>query len=211
MYVPFIVALTELTRRNIPEVLQSSCKSHKWRSERFSWSRKYAGKDATEEYEPIHPPDAITDNLDPSKHLGSIKPDTMAAPPPPQPDASAPPPATVPVGQTSTAPSEPEEYVKPHIEQILSLHDFEAVARRTMNRRGWNYYSSGADDEVTLRENHNAYGRVWFRPRVLRNVSKVDFSTSIFGFKTSMPVYITATALGMSSLPELIYQCLRTR
>lgn len=65
-----------------------------------------------------------------------------------------------------------------------------------MNRRGWNYYSSGADDEVTLRENHNAYGRVWFRPRVLRNVSKVDFSTSIFGFKTSMPVYITATALG---------------
>jgi L-lactate dehydrogenase (cytochrome) len=157
---------------------------------------KYAGKDATEEYEPIHPPDAITDNLDPSKHLGPIKPDTLAAPPPPQPDASAPPPASVPVGQTSTSPSEPEEYVKPHLEQILSLHDFEAVARRTMNRRGWNYYSSGADDEITLRENHNAYGRVWFRPRVLRNVSKVDFSTSIFGFKTSMPVYITATALG---------------
>jgi L-lactate dehydrogenase (cytochrome) len=126
----------------------------------------------------------------------------MAAPPPAQPDASAPPPATVPVGQTSTAPSEPEEYVKPHIEQILSLHDFEAVARRTMNRRGWNYYSSGADDEVTLRENHNAYGRVWFRPRVLRNVSKVDFSTSIFGFKTSMPVYITATALGMPLFPN---------
>lgn len=123
----------------------------------------------------------------------------MAAPPPPQPDASAPPPATVPVGQTSTAPSQPEEYVKPHLEQILSLHDFEAVARRTMNRRGWNYYSSGADDEITLRENHNAYGRVWFRPRVLRNVAKVDYSTSIFGFKTSMPVYITATALGKFS------------
>jgi L-lactate dehydrogenase (cytochrome) len=66
-----------------------------------------------------------------------------------------------------------------------------------MARRGWNYYSSGADDEITLRENHNAYGRVWFRPRVLRNVAKVDYSTSIFGYKTSMPVYITATALGM--------------
>jgi L-lactate dehydrogenase (cytochrome) len=197
-----VPALTELTRRNTPEALQSSCKSKKWQSDQFLHGRKYAGKDATEEYEPIHPPDAITDNLDPSKHLGTIKPDTMASPPPPQPDASAPPPATVPVGQTSTSPSEPEEYVKPHIEQILSLHDFEAVARRTMNRRGWNYYSSGADDEVTLRENHNAYGRVWFRPRVLRNVSKVDFSTSIFGFKTSMPVYITATALGMSLYPD---------
>lgn len=86
--------------------------------------------------------------------------------------------------------------MKPHLEQILSLHDFEAVARRTMARRGWNYYSSGADDEITLRENHNAYGRVWFRPRVLRNVAQVDYSTSIFGYKTSMPVYITATALG---------------
>jgi L-lactate dehydrogenase (cytochrome) len=37
---------------------------------------------------------------------------------------------------------EPEEYIKPDIEEILSLHDFEAVARRTMTRRGWNYYSS---------------------------------------------------------------------
>jgi hypothetical protein len=40
--------------------------------------------------------------------------------------------------------------VKPPLEEILSLHDFEAVARRTMNRRGWNYYSSGADDEITM-------------------------------------------------------------
>lgn len=152
----------------------------------------------TADSQPIHPPDAITDNLDPSKHLGPIEPGTLAAPPPPEPPGSAPPPASVPVGQTSANATQPEEYVKPHLEQILSLHDFEAVARRTMNRRGWNYYSSGADDEITLRENHNAYGRVWFRPRVLRNVSQVDFSTSIFGFKTSMPVYITATALGVS-------------
>lgn len=29
----------------------------------------------------------------------------------------------------------------------------------TMSRRGWNYYSSGADDEITMRENYNAYQR----------------------------------------------------
>ena len=152
-------------------------------------------------YQPIHPPDAITDNLDPSKHLGALIPNTLPAPPAEPEKPSAPPPASVPVGQTSASATEPEEYVKPHLEQILSLHDFEAVARRTMNRRGWNYYSSGADDEITLRENHNAYGRVWFRPRVLRNVAKVDYSTNIFGYKTSMPVYVTATALGKSSCP----------
>ena len=38
--------------------------------------------------------------------------------------------------------------------------------------------------------------RVWFRPRILRNVANIDYSSTILGFKTSMPVYITATALG---------------
>lgn len=163
---------------------------------------RYAGMDATEEYEPIHPPNAISDNLDPSKHIGQLIPNSL---PKPQAVSPAPPPASVQVPQKMTGRSseaQAEEYIKPDIEEILSLHDFEAVARRTMNRRGWNYYSSGADDEITMRENHNAYHRVWFRPRILRDVSKVDYSTSIFGFPCSMPIYITATALGKLGHPE---------
>ena len=34
---------------------------------------KYAGKDATAAYEPIHPPDALTKNLPPHKHLGRLE------------------------------------------------------------------------------------------------------------------------------------------
>ena len=30
-------------------------------------------------------------------------------------------------------------------------------------KQGWVYYSSGADDEITLRENHNAFHRIWMR------------------------------------------------
>lgn len=106
--------------------------------------------DATEEYEPIHPPDAIKENLDPSKHLGAIVPNSL---PKPQTSSPAPPPASISVPQKTTSPTGepiPEEYVKPPLEEILSLHDFEAVARRSMTRRGWNYYSSGADDEITM-------------------------------------------------------------
>lgn len=33
---------------------------------------KYAGKDATSAYEPIHPPDALEKNLPPEKHLGAL-------------------------------------------------------------------------------------------------------------------------------------------
>ena len=34
------------------------------------------------------------------------------------------------------------------------------------------------------------YVRVWFRPRILRDVSNVDWSTTILGQTSSLPVYI---------------------
>lgn len=91
---------------------------------------------------PIHPPDAIKENLDPSKHLGPLIPSTLPVEEPAP--APVPPPTSVPVGQTTNqnGASAIEEFVKPSLAEILSLHDFEAVARRTMSKRGWNYYSS---------------------------------------------------------------------
>jgi hypothetical protein len=56
---------------------------------------------------------------------------------------------------------------RPILEEMLNAFDFQAVAKRTMSREGWAYYTSGADDESTLRENHNAFQRVWLKPRVL--------------------------------------------
>src|SRR5580658_1990215 len=47
-----------------------------------------------------------------------------------------------------------------------------------------------------MRENHAAFHRIWFRPRVLVDVSRVDFSTTMLGVRASMPFYVTATALG---------------
>ena len=52
----------------------------------------------------------------------------------------------------------------------------QAIAKETMPAKAWAYYSSAADDEITNRENHLAYQRVWFRPRVLRDVTNVDWS-----------------------------------
>jgi L-lactate dehydrogenase (cytochrome) len=81
---------------------------------------------------------------------------------------------------------------RPPLSECLNLHDFEAIARAVMPEKAWAYYSSAADDEITHRENHAAYQRIWFRPRVLRDVTKVDWSTTILGQKSSMPVYIVS-------------------
>ncbi|CAE6533021.1 unnamed protein product, partial [Rhizoctonia solani] len=76
---------------------------------------------------------------------------------------------------------------RPPLSECLNLHDFEGIARAVMPEKAWAYYSSAADDEITHRENHAAYQRIWFRPRVLRDVTKVDWSTTILGQKSSMP------------------------
>ncbi|KAF9268554.1 hypothetical protein L218DRAFT_917391 [Marasmius fiardii PR-910] len=149
---------------------------------------KYAGKDATQEYDPIHPPDAITTNLPLEKHLGPVEPDTVEK-------------VEVVITDEEKARLERVEQ-KPTLDEILNLHDFEFIAKQIMPEKAWAYYSSAADDEITLRENHAAYHRIWFRPRVLRDVTNVDFSTTILGHKSSMPIYITATALGKLGHPD---------
>jgi L-lactate dehydrogenase (cytochrome) len=53
-----------------------------------------------------------------------------------------------------------------------------------------------------MRENHNAYHKIWFRPRVLVDVEKIDFSTTMLGTPCSIPFYVTATALGKLGNPE---------
>ena len=116
---------------------------------------------------------------------------------------------------------ERQERIKrmPILEQCYNLMDFEAVARRVMKKTAWAYYSSGADDEIvsqiysapraasnlqrqTMRENHSAYHKIWFRPRILHDVEKIDFSTTMLGTKVDIPFYVTATALGKLGNPE---------
>ncbi|MCJ1441443.1 MAG: Cytochrome b2, mitochondrial precursor [Stictis urceolatum] len=149
---------------------------------------KFAGKDATETYEPIHPPDTLDKYLDKSKHLGEVDMNTVEK------------------EQEEEDPDEADRQErikrKPILEQCYNLMDFESVARNVMKKSAWAYYSSGADDEITMRENHSAFHKIWFRPRILEDVSKIDFSTTMLGTKVSIPFYVTATALGKLGHPE---------
>lgn len=149
---------------------------------------KYAGKDATEEYEPIHPPDTLDKFLPKDKHLGAVDM------------------RTVEVEEKEESPEEKERQKRikdmPKLEACYNLMDFEAVARHVMKKPAWAYYSSGADDEITMRENHSAFHKIWFRPRILVDVEKVDISTTMLGTKVDIPFYVTATALGKLGNPE---------
>ncbi len=69
-----------------------------------------------------------------------------------------------------------------------------------MPEKAWAYYSSAADDEITNRENHAAYHRIWWRPRILRDVTHVDWSTTILGHPSKMPLYIVCRLSSLSLL-----------
>ena len=149
---------------------------------------KYAGKDATEEYEPIHPPDTLDKYLPKDKHLGAVNMTTVKQ------EAK----------EESPEEKARQERIKqmPPLEACYNLMDFEAVARHVMKKSAWAYYSSGADDEITMRENHSAFHKIWFRPRILIDVENVDISTTMLGTKCDIPFYVTATALGKLGNPE---------
>jgi L-lactate dehydrogenase (cytochrome) len=87
----------------------------------------------------------------------------------------------------------------PPLRGVLNLHDIEAIAQRVMvasgKKQAWDYYSSGADDELTYHENVNAFQRIWLKPRILVDVKEVDTSCSILGTPCAMPVYLSAVAM----------------
>eukprot|EP00401_Gymnodinium_catenatum_P016987 CAMPEP_0117485666 /NCGR_PEP_ID=MMETSP0784-20121206/15082_1 /TAXON_ID=39447 /ORGANISM="" /LENGTH=506 /DNA_ID=CAMNT_0005280259 /DNA_START=105 /DNA_END=1625 /DNA_ORIENTATION=+ len=156
-----------------------------------------AGMDATALFDPIHPKDIMDKLLKPSLTMGvvdpaSIKEEHVAKPPEPK---AAPPKKAVAVVPGSEAVAVVEEFVKPPLAAMLNTFDFESVARETMEPQAWGYYSSGGDDEITLRDNHMAFQRITMRPRILVNVREIDMTTSFLGASSSLPLYFTATAL----------------
>jgi isopentenyl diphosphate isomerase/L-lactate dehydrogenase-like FMN-dependent dehydrogenase len=84
----------------------------------------------------------------------------------------------------------------------INLWELEARARELLPQMGYDYYASGANDEITLRENRTAYERIMLLPRMLVDVSVRDMSTTVLGEPVSMPILIAPTALQGLAHPE---------
>jgi L-lactate dehydrogenase (cytochrome) len=155
---------------------------------------KYGGRDATEEFLDAHPLSIIKTTLPDggaAERKGTIAKDSVPA--------SAKKPILGVGDPPAVAPLAAGELDLPPIEACINLFDFESVAKKKMaltgKKKGWDYYSSGADDEVTLRENHSAFQRMFLKPRVLIDVSNIDTSCTILGHPSSFPLYLSAVAL----------------
>ncbi|XXG66033.1 hypothetical protein AAC387_Pa05g3589 [Persea americana] len=93
--------------------------------------------------------------------------------------------------------------------EITNVMEYEAIAKEKLPKMVYEYYASGAEDQWTLQENRNAFSRILFRPRILIDVTKIDMTTTVLGFKISMPIMIAPTAMQKMAHPEGEYATAR--
>jgi isopentenyl diphosphate isomerase/L-lactate dehydrogenase-like FMN-dependent dehydrogenase len=73
-------------------------------------------------------------------------------------------------------------------EQFMTLPEVRRAGMRNIRREVWDYVSGGAETETTLRRNRRGMSHWVFRPRVLRDVSEIDVSTTFMGMPLALPV-----------------------
>ncbi|XVF74275.1 hypothetical protein PTKIN_Ptkin13bG0097100 [Pterospermum kingtungense] len=110
-----------------------------------------------------------------------------------------------------------------------NVDEFQELARQALPKMYYDYYSGGAEDQHTLKENVEEFHRITYavkpadeisvsskvkcstdlvtsihriRPRILVDVSKIDLSTTVLGYKISVPIMIAPTAMHKLAHPE---------
>ncbi|KAI0536732.1 FMN-dependent dehydrogenase [Xylaria digitata] len=87
-------------------------------------------------------------------------------------------------------------------QHVYSIKDLERLGSAKMSKTYREYYNEGAMDLISLKENEAAYDRYKIRPRVLRNISDLDTSTTIFGTKVRFPFGFSPTAMHGLAHPD---------
>ncbi|KAH7328685.1 FMN-dependent dehydrogenase-domain-containing protein [Stachybotrys elegans] len=145
-----------------------------------------AGKDATEEYDPVHPPGTLEAELKPECKLGIIDPDSM-------PNAAQAPAADAVAVSSDAAPS---------LESLLNLDEIEELATKQISKRAWAYYYSASDDLKSKSFNNAVYRDILLRPRVFLDCTACDMSTTVLGHKVGLPIYVSPAAMARLAHPD---------
>ena len=88
------------------------------------------------------------------------------------------------------------------LRRSVSVSDMRRITRRRVPRGVFDYVDGGAEDERTLRANSDDFGRITFRPRVLRDVYDVDPSTTLLGRPLPLPLVFSPTGFTRILCPE---------
>ena len=84
----------------------------------------------------------------------------------------------------------------------MDLAALQRTAESVMEPSAYDYYAGGADDELTLADNVEAWRRLRLSPHMLRRIEAVDTSTTLLGSQLATPVIVAPTAYHKLAHPE---------
>ncbi|MBI4529042.1 MAG: alpha-hydroxy-acid oxidizing protein [Deltaproteobacteria bacterium] len=84
----------------------------------------------------------------------------------------------------------------------INLFEFEALSKERLPKEEYDYIAGGATDEISVERNRRAFESWALRPRVLRNVSALDLSTTVVGTRVNFPVLLAPCGGHKKAHPE---------
>ncbi|ANB14631.1 Cyb2p [Sugiyamaella lignohabitans] len=145
---------------------------------------RVAGKDATEEFDIIHPEGTLK-SLSSSAYIGEVEDIENLKDTP----------------ETSNE-SKLGTVALPALDAMLNLDDFEKTAQKVISAKGWAYYYSASDDLVTKVYNNEVYRKVLLRPRIFKDVETVSTVSKIQGLVTTLPLFVSPAAMARLAHPS---------
>ncbi|KAK3670692.1 hypothetical protein LTR78_009384 [Recurvomyces mirabilis] len=184
------VSVDELSKHNNPDDLWIVVNGKVYDLSKFAPEHPGGpdGKDGSETYNQYHAADLIERSLSDAEKKGVLDEPTVTKE---WKDAQQ---------QSSVTQSDPEQ--KPLLETIINLNDFEQAFNKFGAQKANAYISGASNDLLTLNANKSYWQKLWFRPRIMRNVSTINTEMTMLGQKVKMPVWICPMGIAKVAGPE---------
>ena len=81
------------------------------------------------------------------------------------------------------------------LNDCYNFEDFRRLAKKNLPAPIFHYIDGGSDDEVTLKRNTESFLKCDLVPNILAGVGEPDLSTTVFGQKIEMPLFLSPVAM----------------
>jgi 4-hydroxymandelate oxidase len=88
------------------------------------------------------------------------------------------------------------------IPEPLNIDEYAQRAAKLLPRLVFDYYEGGAEDEVSVLENRQAWQRMAIKPRILVDVRQRDLSTTVLGEKIAFPILTAPCGFNALAHPD---------
>ena len=81
------------------------------------------------------------------------------------------------------------------LNDCYNFEDFRRLAKKNLPAPIFHYIDGGSDDEVTLKRNTESFLKCDLVPNILAGVGEPDLSTTVFGQKIDIPLFLSPVAM----------------